>query len=109
MAKNECGKCRKIDNPYEVWVSFDGTWEWRVLKKYQSPENEAKNAYARWFCGVKSPFTHGSYDLNESQPIKTHLLQFLEQQPGIVITPFTEVQHGTDQFVTHMGPLQVGQ
>ena len=45
MSKNPCGKKRKLDNPYEVWK--DGGWEWRVLKKYQTPENEAKNPYAR--------------------------------------------------------------
>jgi hypothetical protein len=27
------------------------------LKKYQTPENEAKNPYARWFCIVTSPAT----------------------------------------------------
>ena len=57
--KNECGKMRKFDDPYEVWKSFDGQWVWNVLKKYQSPEKEAKNPYARWFCFVKSPFVPG--------------------------------------------------
>lgn len=65
MPKNECGKTRKLDNPYETWVSFDGSWEWKVLKKYQAPINEAKNPYARWFCGVKSPFTYGDYELGD--------------------------------------------
>lgn len=51
--KNECGKMRTKDNPYEVWRS--GDWEWRVLKKYQNPEQEAKNPYARWMCSVTSP------------------------------------------------------
>jgi len=63
--KNECGKTRKIDNPYEIWVSFDGTWEWKVLKKYQGQDMEDKNPYARWFCGVKSPFTYGDYELGD--------------------------------------------
>jgi hypothetical protein len=36
-------------------VSHDGTWEWHVLKKYQTPTNEAKNPYAVWFCNVKTP------------------------------------------------------
>jgi hypothetical protein len=51
--KNECGKMRKKDNPYEVWAGRG--WTWKVLKKYQSPEGEAKNPYARWFCYVTSP------------------------------------------------------
>lgn len=42
MAKNKCGKTRPVKDPYEIWKSFDQSWEWRVLKKYQNPENEAK-------------------------------------------------------------------
>lgn len=55
--KNPCGKSRKVGNPYEIWISYNGQWEWHVLKKYQSPEGEAKNPYARWFCAVYSPIT----------------------------------------------------
>ena len=65
MAKNLCNKTRKVDNPYEIWQTRDGRWEWRILRKYQTPENEAKNQYARWFCGVKSPFTYGEYELGD--------------------------------------------
>jgi hypothetical protein len=54
MTKNLCSKTRPVSNPYEVWKL--GDWTWKVLKKYQSPENEAKNSYARWFCFVTSPF-----------------------------------------------------
>jgi len=50
--KNLCGKTRPKDQPYEVWRSADGTWEWRVLKKYQV--DDAK-PYARWFCIVITP------------------------------------------------------
>lgn len=52
--KNECGKMRTKDNPYEVWRNDSG-WEWRVLKKYQTPEKEAQNPYARWMVWAKSP------------------------------------------------------
>ena len=62
--QNECGKCRDVNQPYEVWRA--GDWEWRVLKKYQSPAKEAQNPYARWFCAVKSPHTFGSYDLGDT-------------------------------------------
>jgi hypothetical protein len=55
MAKNECAKTRKRNEPYEVWQSFGDSWTWNVLKKYQSPEAEAKNEYARWFCDVVTP------------------------------------------------------
>jgi hypothetical protein len=61
-SKNTCNKTRPRGNPYEVWKSApygdpsDGqTWVWNVLKKWQSPDNEAKNPYARWFCDVHSP------------------------------------------------------
>jgi len=57
MSKNLCGKTRDVEDPYEVWRLLNGSWEWRVLKKYQNPENEAKNQYARWFCAVFSPVT----------------------------------------------------
>ena len=57
MVKNKCNKLRPRDKPYEIWKSPDGSWEWHVLRKYQNPENEAKNPYARWHCLVKSPFT----------------------------------------------------
>ena len=64
MTKNLCGKTRKTDDPYEVWTGPRG-FEWRVLKKYQAPENEAKNPHARWFCAVKSDFTYGSFELGD--------------------------------------------
>ena len=53
--KNECAKTRPIEKPYEVWENSSG-WKWRVLKKYQSPDKEASNNFARWFCFVTSPF-----------------------------------------------------
>jgi len=62
--KNNCGKTRKVDRPYEIWTN-DSNWEWRVLKKYQSPENEAKNVWARWYCAVKSPFTYGEWEYGD--------------------------------------------
>lgn len=55
--KNLQGKTRKDTNPYEVWVTPDGAWTWYVLKKYQSPDKEKENVYARWFCKVISPIT----------------------------------------------------
>ena len=46
MSGNPCGKTRDVAEPYEVWKG-PGGFEWRVLKKYQKPELEAKNPYAR--------------------------------------------------------------
>ena len=42
MSRNECGKMRDKENPYEIWRNDDAGFEWRVLKKYQKPELEAK-------------------------------------------------------------------
>lgn len=66
--KNECGKTRPVSNPYEIWVGvgqYEG-WTWKVLKKNQCPELEAKNPYAIWFCDVSSPFTHGGSDMGDT-------------------------------------------
>jgi hypothetical protein len=77
VSKNECSKTRPVDNPYEIWKSLDGSWEWRVLKKYQSPENEVKNEFARWFCAVRSPFTYGDWEYGDTyiKDIKQHATQ----------------------------------
>jgi len=64
VIKNLCGKTRGVNNPYEVWVL--GDWEWRVLKKWQKPDKEAENMYARWFCAVKSPMTYNGYDMGDT-------------------------------------------
>ena len=61
--KNPCGVTRKLEEPYEIWKSPDGTWEWRVLKKNQSPEGEAQNPNAIWFCAVRSPHTFGGWEM----------------------------------------------
>ena len=50
--KNLCGKTRPTDNPYEVWVSRDGSWTWNVLKKWQADDDKP---FARWFCNVVTP------------------------------------------------------
>ncbi len=55
MAKNPCAKRVPPEEAYEVWQSYDGAWTYFVLKKYQSPEHEAQNPYAKWFVLVKSP------------------------------------------------------
>lgn len=60
--KNLCGKMRDKTNPYETWISRDGSWKWLVLKKYQTPEKENTNPYARWFCFVITPMCpNGEY------------------------------------------------
>ena len=55
--KNECAKTRPLDNPYEIWEGIGPMegWTWKVLKKWQTPDKEAGNQYARWYCFVTSP------------------------------------------------------
>ena len=45
----------KLNKPIEIWQSADGTWTWEIYRKYQKPEGEEKNPFARWFCKVKTP------------------------------------------------------
>ena len=35
------------------------------MKKWQSPDKEAANEYARWFVAVKSPMTGSRYDMGD--------------------------------------------
>ena len=64
--KNECAKTRDVENPYETWVNEGAGFEWRVLKKYQRPDKEAANQYARWLVAAKSPFTYGSWEYGDT-------------------------------------------
>ena len=65
MPKNTQGKRREVDDPYEVWKSYDSQYEWRVLKKYQAPHKEAENPHARWLCATKGPGTFGQYEYGD--------------------------------------------
>lgn len=58
--KNLCGKRRPLENPYEIWEAPG--WEWRVVKKYQTPSKEKANRFARWMVYTKSPFTYDSFE-----------------------------------------------
>ena len=68
---NPCSKTRKLDNPYEVWkcqmqLGHDVlNIEYRVLKKYKNPENEAKDPYARWHTAAKSEATFGNWEYGD--------------------------------------------
>ena len=68
---NPCSKTRKLDNPYEVWKcrmqlgSDVLNIEYRVLKKYKSPENEAKDPYAMWHTAAKSEATFGNWEYGD--------------------------------------------
>jgi len=65
---NPFGKTREAGNPYAIYRSRDGRWEWRVLKTYQRPDMAAKNQHARWFLAVRSPHTFGSFERGDDYP-----------------------------------------
>ena len=56
-AVNPYGKTVKRENAHFVYQSSDGSWTWYCLRTYQTPEKEALNPYARWYCNVVSPLT----------------------------------------------------
>ena len=64
--RNPYAKTRPIDDPYEIWRTPDGSWEWWVLKKWQKDDFKP---FARWFCAVFSPITReqcaGGYELGD--------------------------------------------
>jgi hypothetical protein len=63
MAKNPFGKSRPVDAPYAIYESAGGQgWTWHICKTYKLPENEAGDAYARWFVWAKSPYTYGDFE-----------------------------------------------
>ena len=63
MVKNLYFKKRTKENPYEIWKTPDGLWEWRVLRKYQVDDNKP---HARWFVAAKSPFTQGGFEYGDT-------------------------------------------
>lgn len=77
----------KQDKPIEIWKSRDGTWTWKIWRKYQKPHNEAKNPYARWYCGTRSPFTYGSYELGDEyvNVVKRSATQVYNEKDGWLI------------------------
>lgn len=52
--KNDCGKTRPKENPYETWDM--GFCLYHVLKKQKSPAGEAKDKFARWTVYAEGEF-----------------------------------------------------
>jgi hypothetical protein len=53
--KNPCLKTRPKSDPYESWM-VPGVGIYHVLKKYKSPESEAKDPYALWFVWCENEY-----------------------------------------------------
>jgi hypothetical protein len=62
--KNLCTKRMTPETAYEVWQN--GIFTYWILKKYQTPEQEAKNVYARWYCAVVSPLTEKTFQYGDT-------------------------------------------
>jgi Protein of unknown function (DUF995) len=101
--KNLRGKSVKVDfsgkshrrNAYEVYQTRDGSWQWYVLKHYQTEEAEAANPYARVFCDVVSPIVGESGELGDTylKDIKgsARLVAFRAVTDGVLDTQQTLV------------------
>ena len=60
--KNPFAKLRPLENPYEVWKSPDGTWEYRILKKNQIDDDKP---FASCFVAGKTPATFGTWEYGD--------------------------------------------
>lgn len=79
---SEMSKRLKENKPIEIWSTPDGSWKWEVYRKYQKPDKESKNPYARWFCKVKSPFTpQGELGDVYVREIKSHARLVFSEKP----------------------------
>ena len=74
--KNLFGKSRPKENPYATYKL--GDWEWRVLKTYQRKDKEDTNQYSRWFVAVRTPMTHGGWDMGD-----TYINDIMEHKPEL--------------------------
>jgi len=57
---NPFAKSRPVGQPYAIYRDHHFTWH--VCKTYQTPANEAKATYARWFVWAKSPLSGGAFE-----------------------------------------------
>lgn len=63
-SKNPFGKTVRHDQAYATYRA--GDMEWRVLKTYKKPANEANDPYARWYVAAKSPMTYGHWEMGDA-------------------------------------------
>ena len=86
---NPFAKSRKTDMPYAIYQAPEG-WEWRILKTYKIPANEAKDKYARWMVAAKSPHTYGEFEMGD-----TYAVDILTYGRLVAATPEWIEAHGT--------------
>jgi len=75
-AVNPCAKKRPVDDPYEIWENRETGYTVKVLKKNQTPEREAQNPFATWFCHVQSPFNgDGEFESVYAADVKKNMIR----------------------------------
>jgi hypothetical protein len=96
---NPFAKSRKTDMPYAIYQG-PNDWEWRVLKTYKNPENEAKDQYARWMVAAKSPMTYGEFEMGD-----TYAKEILLYGRLVAGTPEWIEAHGRKGFTLNLTVL----
>jgi len=95
MAKNPFSKSRPVSEPYAIYKA--GDWTWHICKTYKTAENEAKDAYARWFVWAKSPHTYGSFEGGD-----TYAKEILSMATLVACTPdWLELQGARSKWKEH--------
>ena len=62
---NPCGKLTTPEQAYEVWGSPDQQVVYYVLRKYELPEMEERNPFAKWYVAAKSPVLDGKLEYGD--------------------------------------------
>jgi len=96
---NPFAKTRKTDMPYAIYQG-PGGFEWRVLKTYKTPANEAKDAYARWFVAAKSDMTYGDFEMGDTYAKEVRTYGRL-----VAATPEWLEAHGNKSFLLNITVL----
>jgi hypothetical protein len=83
MAKNSFGKTKEIGSSYATYRIDNPNngmyFEWKILKTYQTKDNEKKNPYARWYTACKSPMTYDSWEYGDA-----YIKDIMEVKPKLI-------------------------
>tara|TARA_Y100000385_G_C12520480_1_gene395169 strand:+ start:164 stop:451 length:288 start_codon:yes stop_codon:yes gene_type:complete len=83
MAKNSFGKTKEIGSSYATYRIDNPNngmyFEWKILKTYQTKDNEKKNPYARWYTACKSPMTYDSWEYGDA-----YIKDIMEVNPKLI-------------------------
>jgi len=86
---------RNKGHAYEVYTSpIIPDWRWEILKKWQAPENEAKNPYARWFCDVYTPI------VPDGEIGDTYVNEILQDAKAQLVSTHAECPNCFKRYIT---------